>query len=93
MGKINIIRKAAIFGFAIPFTAIVDGNEVGKLKNGTTITVEIPNGEHTVSIKSLEETIDQKIELTDKHQEVDIKVAVAMGLIAARAAFKGIEYK
>ena len=93
MKKINIIRPSAIFGFAIPFTAIVDGNEVGKLKNGTTITVELEEGKHTVSIKSLEETINQEVDLNDSMNEVDVKVTVAMGLIAARPAFKGIEYK
>ena len=93
MAKINIIRPGSIFGFAISFTALVDGNEVGKVKNGKTITVEIPEGEHTVSIKSLEETLDQKVELTNGKTEVDIKVAVGMGIIAGRPVIKGIEYR
>lgn len=88
-----VTRKKKTMGFAIPFPIYVDGNKIGDLKNGQSITYNLTKGEHKVLIKSVEKDINQEIILDDEHKTVEISLYGTMGLLAVRPVLKNIEYK
>lgn len=93
MYTIKVTRLNKVFGFAITFRVFVDGEELGRVGNGKTIECTVKEaGEHTVTIKSVEEDFNQIVTLNDNQNEVEIFFSVSMGLIAGRPNVKEIKY-
>ena len=89
---IKITRLKKVFGFAISFTGIVDGVEVGRITNGATIECKVSKGTHKVGIKSIENIVEQEVVLDDK-TEVEIEFQVGMGVVAGRPVIKAVNYR
>ena len=47
---LNINRDKAFVGAAMPYRIIINGNEVGKIKIGKSITCELPNAQSSLKI-------------------------------------------
>lgn len=90
---LNVIREKKTMGFAVPFTVHVDGNVIGKLKNGCTISCNINQGKHVVNIESVEKNTIQEIIVNDNTNSVEIRVVAKMGFVAATAKIIDIIYK
>jgi len=91
-GKINVIRENKVFGFAIPFDVYIDDSLLGKLKNGTTLSCDVPLGVHTIVFKSTEKDVIQEVTLNENQKEVTLEVVPKMGWIAAKPKIKNIKY-
>jgi len=89
---IKVTRLKKIFGFAIPFTLIIDGEKIGSLPNGKKYECDVKKGTHTVTLKSTEKDVVQEVTL-DEHKEVELQIVAKMGLIAARPFIKEIIYR
>lgn len=50
-GKLVIMRPSAITGMMHPVHVFVDGQVVGEVKNGDTLTLELPIGERQVVVR------------------------------------------
>ena len=90
---LNVTRKKKTMGFAVPFTVLVDGEKIGKLKNGMTVTCNIKPGHHTVNIESVEKNTIQEIDVDDSTNSVEIVVVAKMGFVAATAKLVDVIYK
>jgi len=91
-GKINVVRENKVFGFAIPFDVYIDDSLLGKLKNGTTLSCDVPLGVHTIVFKSTEKDVIQEVTLNENQKEVTLEVVPKMGWIAAKPKIKNIKY-
>lgn len=91
-GKINVVRKSKVFGFAIPFEVYVDDCLLGTLKNGTTLSCDVALGTHEIVFKSTEKDVVQGVFLNESQKEVTLDIVPKMGLIAARPSIKNIKY-
>ena len=90
--KIIVSRRKYALGFAISFPVFIDGVELGKLKNGKSLEMEVTEGVHLVEFRCVEKTVKQEVDLTGK-ESVEIKCQANMGLIAAVAGINSVEYK
>ena len=90
---LNVIRKKKTMGFAVPFTVLVDGEKIGKLKNGMTVTCNIKPGHHKVNIESVEKNTIQEIDVDENTNSVEIVVVAKMGIVAATAKLVDVIYK
>ena len=61
---LTVTRKKSIKGCAITFHVLLDGVKVGDLKNGTSISCEVKEGIHKVTISTVDKDTDQPIEVT-----------------------------
>jgi hypothetical protein len=93
MGKINLIRKKSFVGCVIPFTIIVDGTVLGKLKNNTTLSFDLSFGQHQVTLKSTGKGVDQVIALSQNQMICDIKISPKFGLITAVPKVTEVTYR
>jgi hypothetical protein len=50
-GKLAIMRPSAITGAMHPVHVFVDGQVIGEVKNGDTLTLELPIGERRVEVR------------------------------------------
>lgn len=91
--NLTVTREKRIIGFAISFDVLVDNNKIGSLKNGSFINYNLEPGKHIISVKSLEKTVNQEIEINDEHKSVEIIVNLKMGFLAGRANIKEVIYK
>ena len=89
---IKVTRLKKIFGFAIPFTLIIDDKEIGSLSNGKSYECVVEKGNHKVTIKSLEKDYIEEVTLDDEHKNIEITLTAKMGLVAARPNIKEIKY-
>ena len=89
---LTITREKKMVGVAISFTVYVDGKDVGKLKNDTSITCNVPVGKHQVIIKSFEKDTVQNIEVSESTNSVEIIITVKMGLISGKAGIKEVKF-
>ena len=92
MYTIKVTRLKKVFGFAIPFKLLVDGEEIGSLSNGKTFNCNVKKGTHTITLKSTEKDVVEEVTL-DEHKEVELQIIAKMGLIAARPFIKEIIYR
>ena len=90
---LNVTRQKKALGFAVSFTVSVDGNIIGKLKNGETLSCNISPGKHVVNIESVEKNNIQEICVENDMSSVEIIVVAKMGIIAANAKLVDIIYK
>ena len=90
---LSVVRPKSMVGVAVAFTVYVDGTNIGKLKNNTTLTYDVTPGEHTIIIKSLEKEVKQNILVQENTNSVEVVVGIKMGLIAGRAVLKEVNYK
>ena len=82
---LTVSRKKSIKGCAISFHVLVDGVKVGDLKNGASITYELTEGIHKVTISTIDKDTDQPIEVTKDRNSIEIITVAKMGLVAAKA--------
>lgn len=90
---LNVTRKKKTMGFAVSFTVLVDGEKIGKLKNGMTVTCNIKPGHHKVNIESVEKNTIQEIDVDENTNSVEIVVVAKMGIVAATAKLVDVIYK
>lgn len=90
---LTVTRKKSIKGCAITFHVLVDGVKVGDLKNGTSISCEVEEGIHKVTISTVDKDTDQPIEVTKDRNSIEILTVAKMGLIAAKADIVDIIFK
>jgi len=95
LGECTLIvtRKKKAMGFAIPFPIYVDGNKIGDIQNGKTITYNLIKGKHTVSINSVEKNMEKEFTFDDEHKCFEIVFCAQMGLVAARPNIISFQYK
>lgn len=48
--QLNITREKSFVGVAMPYRIIINGEEVGKVRSGGTLSVEIPNVNSTLEV-------------------------------------------
>ena len=82
---LTVTRKKTIKGCAIPFHVLVDGVQIGDLKNGQSITYELTEGIHKVTISTIDKDTDQPVEVTKDRNSIEILTIAKMGLVAAKA--------
>lgn len=89
---IRVTRPKSFFGFAIAFGILIDGEKKDQLKYNTSYEYKVSKGKHIVSFKAIEKTIDQEVDLSGAYNEVELIVAVSMGLLAGVPKIKEINY-
>ena len=93
LGTISITRAKKYVGCLIDFDVYLDDSRIGTLKNGATLTYEVPLGEHEITIKTMTETpTTQKITLTENKRNVKLTVKLKMGLVMGKPSIENIEY-
>lgn len=92
MGKIIVKRKKSVLACAIPFKVLIDGIEVGSLKNGQELIKEVSNSNHNVVIKTLEKSTPVDVELTEEKYSATITVGPKLGLLVAHVKILSVEY-
>ena len=94
LGEYTLIvtRKRKAMGFAIPFPIFVDGNKIGDIKNGKSISYNLTKGAHKVSINSVEKKLEQTIIFDDENKKAEIIFAAQIGLISANPYLIEIKY-
>lgn len=90
---LTVTRPKSMVGMAISFTVYVDGKDIGKLKNNTSLSCDVTVGAHTVIIKSLEKDLVQNILVKEDTNSVEMIAGVKMGFLAGRANLKDVIYK
>ena len=90
---LTITRPKSMVGMAISFTVYVDGKDIGKLKNNTSLNCNVTVGDHNIIVKSLEKEVNQNILVNDDTNSVEVIVGIKMGLVAGRAVLKDVIYK
>ncbi len=93
MGKLNIVRKKSFVGCIIPFTVFVDGTELGKLNNNTTLSFDLSFGQHQVILKSTGKGVEQVVDLSSNQVICDMQISPKFGLITAVPKVAGISYR
>ena len=90
---LTVTRQKKTLGFAVSFTVHVDGNIIGKLKNGESLSCSLNPGKHVVNIESVEKNTIEEIIINDNTNSVEIIVVAKMGIIAANAKIVDVIYK
>ena len=89
---IIVTREKKAVGMAISFTVYVDGKNIGKIKNNSSLTCNVSVGKHQVIIKSLEKDTIQDIEVSESTNSVEIIITVKMGILSGKAGIKEIKF-
>ena len=89
---LTVTRNKRMLGFAISFPVIVDDMDLGKLKNGQSLTCEVSEGIHTVKFKCVEKTVEQEITINSSTNSVEVICQAKMGLAAAIADILDVKY-
>ena len=92
MATLKVTRLKKILGFAIGVTLFVDGEEVGKLTPGTTLTKELAPGVHNVRLLTIEKGVDQEVTITDTTNTVEITFKLRLGFLTGVAKIVDIKY-
>ena len=90
---LTVSRKKSIKGCAITFHVLVDGVKVGDLKNGASVTTELTEGVHKVTISTIDKDTDQPVEVTKDRNSIEILTVAKMGLVAAKADIVDVIFK
>ena len=83
-GNITISRVKMLWGFAVSFKVLIDGQQVGFLTNGGNIVVAVPYGSHLVKLSLLGSKIAENVILNEQQKNVVLTIKPKMGLLAAR---------
>ena len=89
---LTVTRKKKVMGFAIPFPVYVDGEKIGSLGNGKSLTCEVGEGTHTVMFKCVEKDVKQEINVTSVTNSVEVTCQAKMGLAAAVTQVLDVKY-
>ena len=65
MGKLVIVRTSAMTGAMSAVRVVVDGQLMGEVKNGGTLTLELPAGQHAVQVNGGAMSRDATIGIAD----------------------------
>ena len=87
-----VSRKKSIKGCAVPFHVLLDGVKIGDLKNGASVSCEVGEGIHKVTISTIDKNTDQPIEVTKERNSIEILTVAKMGLVAAKADIVDIKF-
>ena len=90
--KLTITRKKRFIGSIIPFTVIVDGINIGLLKNNSTITYNLKKGKHNIIFRTVEKDVCEEIDIKDNVKKVEISTIAKMGLITATIKIESVKY-
>lgn len=90
---LTITRPKSMVGMAVSFTVYVDGKDIGKLKNNTSLNCDVTVGDHNIIVKSLEKEVNQNILVKEDTNSVEVIVGIKMGFVAGRAVLKEVIYK
>ena len=90
---IRIIRPKSFIGCVLTFGVLIDGQEVGKLKNGDTLEFKVTKGRHLVSFKAIEKTVSQEVEFTDPYRTVELTTCMKFGWITWVPGVGTINYR
>lgn len=76
--KLTLTRPKEFVGSLVKFKIFIDNNEVGSIKNGETVALNINSGNHTISFNK---TMDQNINISsDTYADVVVIGANKVGL-------------
>lgn len=92
IGTIKIVREKKTMGFAVNFDVFIDGEKVGSLANGGSLSFDVPIGSHDVKLELLGSSTNQEIVLSSEKRNALITVIPKMGLLAARPFVKSTLY-
>lgn len=83
-GMVNINRIHQFKGSLIKFDVYIDNQFAGSLKNGETLNIPVYYGNHMVSLKTIDETVNQQVLLSDNQRNFNIECNCKMGLLTGR---------
>ena len=92
-GKIIVRRKSNFCGCAIPFKIFIDEREMGTIRNGETLTFDVPFGTHHVYFNSPTDKANKEVTLSDDKTEIKFTISTDMWRMAfvAKAKIKKVE--
>jgi hypothetical protein len=92
VGTVNIIRERTFVGALVTFEVYIDNQLAGAIKSGENLTIPVYYGNHIVSFKTIDKTINQEVMLSDQQKNVYIQVNCRMGLLTGRAHITNVYY-
>lgn len=84
VGSVNIIRDRQFKGSLITFEIYIDNQLAGSVDSGQTLNVPVYYGNHVVSIKTIDKTVDLQVLLSDTQRNFYVQVNCKMGFITGR---------
>jgi len=90
---LTVSRRKRTLGFAVSFNVFVDGINIGKLKNNSSLSYNLSIGSHKVIIDSIEKNTEVLLDIKENTNNVEIVVEAKMGIIAATARLLDVIYK
>ena len=93
VGTIIVKRENKFVGSLINFDVFIDGEKVGKLGNGKTLTYDMPLGSYDVKLSAPGNNVVREVNLTEKNRTVEITIVCKMGMVTGKPYVKSIEYK
>ena len=93
VGSVNIIRDRAFKGALITFEVYIDNQMAGAINSGENFTIPVYYGNHIVTLKTIDKTVNQEIFLSDQQPNVYIQCNCKMGLITGRPNITNIYYR
>lgn len=80
---INVVinRVSSFIGCAVTYKAYVDGNEIGKLANGGSVTISLPAGNHSFAFDMWSASNAHEIMIPDNCSSFIIDTKIQMGLL------------
>ena len=91
--ELTIKRKKSLIGALISFPVLIDGKEIGLLKNNKSLTYSILPGKHTIIFKAVEKDIKEEIDVSENIKSVEINTTTKMGLITATIKIESVKYR
>ena len=90
---LTLTREKSYLGMAMSIKVFVDETEIGVLKNGTSLTYDVPGGIHKVGFKTPEKNVVQEVNISENTNGVEIVVAMSMGILTGKAKIKNVIYR
>ena len=91
-GMVNVIRDRQFKGSLIKFDVYIDNQFAGSLKSGETLNIPVYYGNHIVSLKTIDETVNQEILLSETQRNFNIQCNSKMGLLTGRPNIINVYY-
>ncbi len=92
VGTVNIIRDKKFMGSFINFELYIDNQPAGIIKNGTNLSIPVYFGNHIVTLKTIDKTVDKEIVLSSTQRNAYILCDCSMGLLVGRPHIKNFYY-
>lgn len=92
MGTVTFNRTNSFVGAALPFKIIIDGQEVGKIKKGQTLTFNVTYGTHNLQLVFGFHKVDSTIVIGDNSRNLVFKCYVGWGFFQGHVKLELINY-